>query len=553
MIRRISIFAALLFVAKFSVAQNSQQPSPRSFNSIFDSLIINDNFFIPVSEYKDSLIHDVIPVRDSLVYNPDHFYMDHLQPIFDSPNYTDKEKIEFIKRALLDTQRRSLLTVETEVIEFWKKNDEARLLMDNYFKEQHCESKTDPAEHYRHFKFIIKNDLPGSIELIEEYINNRPSLKIKYQYENELAYRLIKAGKERCALEFMQLVVADYIADENGYLDKGWRDEDTNVFDLLCFSNNGVIRNEARALLWSCLYRVVSEGLPHTDLFELAWYLNEKDANDYLQKRFQYWKTLNLDKPGQFFTSCSGAPLGGPRTTMSYFYFMRAYSPWLIKTIGDDFWAELETRKTYIDHYWGNRYLSQIREENAKFTKQKHLDIHELVADLKQFEPGISTQKQDLIENSDFKYSLPQYAPDFFSVLRQTGLTYQFPYYANSYSSLFSTPFKAFLAKKGITDIDAQESVTPNNGRYLHQVIIRSNETAYMKESFTQEIYTNFQPAALAKMVNLLLMKKKIKERLILINGNGSVEYGLFEPEKLKLLLNKYNIHCYDLDKVTKL
>lgn len=553
MIRRIPIFAALLFIATFSVAQKSQQSSSRSFNSIFDSLIVSDNFFIPVSEFKDSLIHDVIPVRDSLVYNPDHFYMDHLKPIFDSPNYTNKEKIDFIKRALLDTRQRALLTVETEVIEFWKKNDEARLLMDNYFKEQHCESKTDPAEHYRYFRFIIKNDLPGSIELIEEYINKRPTLKIKYQYENELAYRLIKAGKERCALEFMQLLVAEYIPDENGYLDKGWRDEDTNVFDLLCFSSDSAIRIEARALLWSCIYRVLSDGLPHTDLFELAWYLNEKDANTLLQKRFQYLKTLDLGKLASFQTSCNGAPLGGPRVTMCYFYFMRAYSPWLIKTIGADFWAELDARKTYIDHYWGSRYLNRIKEENAKFTEQKHLNIHDLVADLKQFEPGMSTQKKELIEYYDFKYSLPQYAPDFFSVLRQTGLTYQFPYNANSYSSLFSTPFKAFLAKKEITDIDAQESVTPDNGRYLHQVVIRSNETAYTKEFFTQEIYTNFQPAALAKMVNLLLMKKKIKERLILINDNGSVEYGLFEPEKLKLLLNKYNIHCYDLDKVTRL
>jgi hypothetical protein len=351
----------------------------------------------------------------------------------------------------------------------------------------------------------------------------------------------------------MQLKVSEYITEENGYLDIGWRDEDANIFDLLCFSNNSAIREESRNLLWSCLDHVVSEWLPHTDLFELAWYLNEKDANNYLQKRFQFFTTLDLGKLQQFYTSCSGAPLGAPRNTLAYFWFMRKYSPWLIKTIGDQFWAELDARKTFIDHYWKGRYLNLIKQDNPNIIDRKYFDIHELVADLKQLEPDRSILNQGLIDYIDFKYSLPQYAAKFFSVFRHTGLTYQFPYNANNYSSLFSTQFKAFLAKKGITDIDVKESITENNNRYFHQVVVHSNEAAYKKEFVTQGTTGSNQPAALVKMINLLLIKKKIKERLVLITDNGFVEYGLFEPEKLKLLLNKYNMHCYDLDKVTKL
>ena len=54
----------------------------------------------------------------------------------------------------------------------------------------------------------------------------------------------------------------------------------------------------------------------------------------------------------------------------------------------------------------------------------------------------------------------------------------------------------------------------------------------------------------LAKMINLLLMKKNIKELVKIDRSEYSIDYGVFEPEKLKVFLGKNSVHCIELDNV---
>jgi hypothetical protein len=87
---------------------------------------------------------------------------------------------------------------------------------------------------------------------------------------------------------------------------------------------------------------------------------------------------------------------------------------------------------------------------------------------------------------------------------------------------------------------------------------MRSGEAACRKEFLTNGNGSYDPSAGLAKMINLLLIKKGVKERLIGIRIDESytqprVEYGLFEPEKLYLFLNKYHRPCPDLKKVAAL
>jgi hypothetical protein len=65
---------------------------------------------------------------------------------------------------------------------------------------------------------------------------------------------------------------------------------------------------------------------------------------------------------------------------------------------------------------------------------------------------------------------------------------------------------------------------------------MRSGEAACKKEFVTNGNGSYGPPMGLVKMINLLLIKKGVKERLIEIRIDDSytqprVEYGLFEPE----------------------
>lgn len=246
MIRRLLLCMAFAALTLSSVGQKSPQPAVRSFNSIYDSLIINDSYW-PVAEYPHAL-----PARDSLVYDPRRSYENKdLKALLDGAKYTGNEKINFIKAAISDKNKDIFRAIETAVIECWHTNAQAQLLMLHYFIKSGCERSDDPKIHFRYFDFVTINALPGAAEMVDAYIQNRRSVKIPYPDEVKLVYRLIRTDKERRALDLLQVLVAEYPGDKGPDYNWGDRREDANVFDLLCFSNNKAIRTEARQLLWS--------------------------------------------------------------------------------------------------------------------------------------------------------------------------------------------------------------------------------------------------------------------------------------------------------------
>jgi hypothetical protein len=631
MIPRLLICVALVFIIISSVAQNSKQPS-RSFNSIYDSLIINDSD-IPVSEYQDTL-----PVRDSLVYDPWRSYdSKNLKQILDGAKYTDREKINFIKAAINNTSKdifRS--TIETEIIEFWHKNAQAQLLMLNYFMKLACDQSDDPKIHFRYFDFVTINTLPGAAEMIEEYIKSRPFLKIKYPDEIKLVYRVIRAGSEKNALDLLQLLVAEYTGDKGPRYSWGQRNDDSNVFDLLCFSNNKTIRTEAIQLLWTCLDKEIND-----DLFDLGSYLDEKRAAQCLEKRFQYYTTLDLGKIEPADLNKANYSLREPLRVSPYFRFMRFYSWRLGNTMGKQLLAEFMNRIPYWDFYKGSqkfiyqtdiieeafkdssitekerrqmlfdlkigsfnlddlikrdlsshgsfrqytrmmvRYLKMVQEAypdgnigeddstrlylrdikkpvTSEQTYPKYyVNMAAAVSDLKQLGLAKLKLQPDLPGYWTFKWTLAPFNHFISPFLWETGLVSHFdpPYRSKPVSNkeLFNLYFEPLLAKKGITDIDVQEITASTPDKNLKKVFVRSKDGIYVREYVAAE-YGRDQVHKLAKMINLLLMKKNIKERLIEIEQTQfTVDYGVFEPEKLKVFLNRYSDNSYELDKVSML
>jgi hypothetical protein len=629
MIHRLLICVAFASLTIPSVGQNSQQPSSRSFNSIYDSLIINDSY-IPVSDYPYAL-----PARDSLVYDPGESYdYKSLKQLLDGATYTDREKINFIMAAISDSSNDIFRTIEATVIEFWHKNAQAQLLMLNYFMKLACDQSDDPKINFRYFDFVTINALPGTAEMIEEYIKSRPFLKVQYPGEIKLVQRLIHAGSEKSALDLLQLLVTEYTGNKGLECSWGQRNEDSNVFDLLCFSTNNIIRAQAIQLLWTCLDKEID-----ADLFYLGLYLDEKRASQCLQKRFQYYTTCDLGKIEPADLKKATHPLREPPFISSYFRFMRYYSLWLGKAMGKQLWTEFMNRMPYWDYYKGSQkfiyqaiilmevfkdssitererrqmlfdikigslnveelrrsniscnpdysaynnlmrlYLELVRQaypegnigeddsarlylrdiKKPKISWQPYPENYgnmaDAVSELKQL--GLVKLQPDLPGYWTFKWTLPPYRSFISPLLWETGLVNHFdpPYRSSPVSNkeLFNLYFEPLLAKKGITDIDVQEITASTPNKDLNKIFVRSKDGVYVREYVAAE-YGRTQVHKLAKMINLLLLKKNIKERLIEIEGSDyTVDYGVFEPEKIKVFLNKYKIISYELDKVSKL
>jgi hypothetical protein len=111
------------------------------------------------------------------------------------------------------------------------------------------------------------------------------------------------------------------------------------------------------------------------------------------------------------------------------------------------------------------------------------------------------------------------------------------------YKNLFNETFGLFLLKIGIRDIEVCEKVNKKKDRY--KVYVRSNEDVY-KMTFKTDESCELYPQRLVKVINLLLMKKGIKERLIELDSHyRGLQFGLFEPDKVRALLDQYNVRCF--------
>lgn len=65
---------------------------------------------------------------------------------------------------------------------------------------------------YRWLRFRINNAMPGYVELMEDYVKKRSTLQTTYNFEGEMILRLIQAGRERIALDFMKVQVDEWLA-----------------------------------------------------------------------------------------------------------------------------------------------------------------------------------------------------------------------------------------------------------------------------------------------------------------------------------------------------
>jgi hypothetical protein len=284
--------------------------------------------------------------------------------------------------------------------------------------------------------------------------------------------RLIQAGRERIALDFMKVQVDEWLAGKEKYLYHGDREIDENVFDLFCFSKNNDIRTEARQMLWKCL-----EHEWDMTLHILAFYLDEKRANE-----------LNKSK--------------------------ETFQPFAV-------------------------------------TEKRIFDGPQVVADLKLFGLGVVTPAPDLPEywqfqvwRRGFDYKMQRIFAEINRVRRPTKTKGDYPVHYNTVSWIW---FEPILEGIGIYDIEVQEVVEKTKDGFAYALYGISNEATYKLEYKVLEPECQVERLQLVvKMINLLLMKKKVKERWVEVAaGEYFYMFGLFEPQKIKPFFNKYQTNCY--------
>jgi hypothetical protein len=156
---------------------------------------------------------------------------------------------------------------------------------------------------------------------------------------------------------------------------------------------------------------------------------------------------------------------------------------------------------------------------------------------------------QFLCSLNGYDYSYNSFFDNFYHVFNQTGLIREDVLASWSdlgyHKNLFNETFEPFLLKIGIRDIEVYEKVIKHKHGHQYRVYVRSNEgvfTMQFKAADSDDLY----PQRLVKMINLLLMKKGVKERLIELEyTHYGLKFGLFEPDKIKPLLDKYYVRCF--------
>lgn len=469
---RYRITCALFFLLIVKAASSQHDPI-NNYNILFDKVITSDRT-IPVVEYKGPLPHPRRKAEsNNLVFDPEYVSMTGtVRAKMNDHRYSHQAKIKFLKDAMAYKEKDLLAYIEDYPSDYIAKHADALQLVKDYlFK--------GPNSENRWLEFRIRNSMPGYVELMEEYVKNRPTLQKISLNEGELMGRLLLAGKEKIAFELMKAHVDDWLAGKIKYIHCNDRENDTNIWDLFCFSRNNDIRTEARSLFWKCMEHKWS---PYE--YDLAVYLDEKRATAL--------KELNKDKE-------------------------------------------------VVKFYTGN--------------DKRVLDAPQVVADLKSFGLGEVPPSPDLPDywkfacwRRGFDWSMQRVFSKTDLVRRPTVKDHgcPVPYKTNCWIW-----FEPMLENIGIYDIEAQEVVEKVADGYTYKLFICSNEAAYKLEfKDAEEECIIFQAQRIIKMINLLLIKKGVKERFVEVATNEeNYMLGFFEPRLIKPFFNKYETACFAVHK----
>jgi hypothetical protein len=346
-------------------AQNSK-PNDALINEQFDKKILGDQLrkVEKVNAFPPTAV--VFQCSNSIpAYNPKMDLGDRvLKSFLENPGYSEASKIQFIKDALADTTRVAVESFTYDPCTFWRSSKEATALVNAWFDARQFEKSEESFIRYRRLKFVTRSQLPESYQMITDYFKSRPTLTIKYDYEADLVYWLVQMGKEKEALDYLEVIVEDLIHGRVQYPSFGSRSgvfERGNLFDFLCLSENETVAKRANDLLFHLLDHKTYE--PHV-LYPLSSRLDKARHNQMLDKWYAYYSSLDFNKvdPKELQTKGWQAVRETVPECDNYESFMSGNWRYLLGKYGAGYWKELFSKSVYTQKK-SRRHFEEIQFE----------------------------------------------------------------------------------------------------------------------------------------------------------------------------------------------
>ncbi len=144
--------------------------------------------------------------------------------------------------------------------------------------------------YFHRLQFIINSQLPESYEMIADYIKRRPQFNNKWEGEPKLVHSLVKMGKEKEALDFLEVIVDDLIHDRPirpFFTFRQWCISGmATFFERLCLSENDAVAKRATDLLFHLLSNKNFETL---NLNPLGSYIDKERYDKMMDKWFAFY------------------------------------------------------------------------------------------------------------------------------------------------------------------------------------------------------------------------------------------------------------------------
>ena len=295
------ILSGLLFLLPLLCwAQTTSKP--KDLNAVFDNVIRKDTTLKIVRT-------TIFPQRESASKAPKvlsyptkyKLYDSNLKSILDDTSYSETDKIAFIKNALADTSQDAFEYINGRSILFWRSSKEATQLIEQYFASKAFEHANYIYTKYKHFEWVTNNLFPQAYDSTIQYFNKRDTLTQKYPHEGRLVNVLLKLGKEKEALHYLEILINDclkgkiepYALEIKAFPLFTETDPDENVFSHFCFSNDPEIVEKATNLLFQLLEAYDYET---SSLYPLTTFLNKGRLLKLLSKRFEHYVKVDFSK-----------------------------------------------------------------------------------------------------------------------------------------------------------------------------------------------------------------------------------------------------------------
>ncbi|MFD2942407.1 hypothetical protein [Flavobacterium notoginsengisoli] len=265
---------------------NNEEFNDSNIDKIFDNAVISDIRFVleNTSVFPENNINnfrskqeDIVPLK----YDSQNEYYN-FKFILEDKNYSENEKIEFLKQALNDSSQKGLEYILKTTSSFFFNSEEARKIIDDCFQYNQNEILKNDSINKNYLFFKLYNDYPDSEKLIDHYFDSTRSDFFQFDYEIFFIKKLIEIKKQEKAVKYLQLIIDKLDWKNSSTLEK--------VFEELCFSENDNISKTALDLLFQYLRRVNKNT---TNFYKISSYIDVKRHSEILKLWFDFYKSID--------------------------------------------------------------------------------------------------------------------------------------------------------------------------------------------------------------------------------------------------------------------